>query len=254
MNISFQKQDGDSSLGIEFFWELSVHSKTPIKLIDRFIPELRFDYFFTKSGILRYCGFAASTSVRVPQQSLKTLHTHPFTFKFFTPITLYGARLSLNFAETFRDSFPANSLVAQNWVPETVDTLEDFSVNLKHYLRDHQSKTYPPIFSNELRESNWLSHYSDRQKRRIYKSVFGLSKKELQNIQNLHIFLEQTCDFGSNNPRIIQHVTPDVFYDQPHLNHAFKKMTGLSPVEYFELNSILQDNLMSASYNEKPNG
>jgi AraC-like DNA-binding protein len=44
-----------------------------------------------------------------------------------------------------------------------------------------------------------------------------------------------------------------VFYDQPHLNHAFKKMTGLSPVEYFEHNSILQDNLMSASYNENQN-
>jgi len=55
------------------------------------------------------------------------------------------------------------------------------------------------------------------------------------------------------NPRIIEHVTPEVFYDQPHLNHAFKKMTGLSPVEYFEVNSILQDNLMSASYNEVPN-
>jgi hypothetical protein len=28
-------------------------------------------------------------------------------------------------------------------------------------------------------------------------------------------------------------------------------MTGLSPVEYFEANSILQDHLMAASYNEK---
>jgi hypothetical protein len=45
-------------------------------------------------------------------------------------------------------------------------------------------------------------------------------------------------------------VTPDVFYDQPHLNHSFKKMTGLAPVEYFQNSSILQDNLMSASYNE----
>ena len=72
----------------------------------------------------------------------------------------------------------------------------------------------------------------------------------MQNIQNIQSFLEQTCDFGSQNPRIIRHVDPDVFYDQPHLNHTFKKMTGVAPVEYFETNSILQDNLMSASYNE----
>jgi methylphosphotriester-DNA--protein-cysteine methyltransferase len=68
----------------------------------------------------------------------------------------------------------------------------------------------------------------------------------------VHLFLEQTCDFTSQNPRIIQHVNAEVFYDQPHLNHAFKKMTGLSPLEYFETNSILQDNLMAASYNENP--
>jgi methylphosphotriester-DNA--protein-cysteine methyltransferase len=45
-------------------------------------------------------------------------------------------------------------------------------------------------------------------------------------------------------------VNAEVFYDQPHLNHTFKKLTGFSPVEYFQANSILQDNLMSASYNE----
>lgn len=62
------------------------------------------------------------------------------------------------------------------------------------------------------------------------------------------MFLEQTCAF-TQNPRIIGYVNPDVFYDQAHLNHVFKKMTGRSPVEYFEASSILQDNLMAASYN-----
>jgi methylphosphotriester-DNA--protein-cysteine methyltransferase len=84
----------------------------------------------------------------------------------------------------------------------------------------------------------------------LYKSIFGISRKELLGIQNIHSFLEQACDFASNNPRIIQHVPPDVYYDQPHLNHAFKKITGLTPIEYFEQSSMLQDNLMSASYNE----
>ena len=253
MNISFHKKSGDSSLGIEFFWELSVRSKAPIKITDQFIPELWFDYFFIKSGALRYRRNPNSIAVRVPKQFLKTLHTYSFTFEFFTPITIYGARLSLKFAETFKDKLSANLLTNQGWAPKTVDSLEDFSESLKQYLLNHQTREYPPIFSYELKESKWFEHYSARQKRRMYKSIFGVSKKELQNIQNLHLFLEQTCDFSHQNPRIIQHITPDVFYDQPHLNHAFKKITGFSPVEYFENNSILQDNLMSTSYNKNSN-
>ena len=54
-------------------------------------------------------------------------------------------------------------------------------------------------------------------------------------------------------PRIVAYVNADSFYDQPHLNNAFKKVTGLSPLAYFEANSILQDNLMAASYNEHSN-
>jgi len=95
-----------------------------------------------------------------------------------------------------------------------------------------------------------LIHYSPRHKRRLYALIFSLSRKELMGVRNVQSFLEQTCDFASQNPRIIQHVDPEVFYDQPHLNRSFKKMTGFSPLEYFEANSILQDNLMSASYNE----
>jgi methylphosphotriester-DNA--protein-cysteine methyltransferase len=106
------------------------------------------------------------------------------------------------------------------------------------------------MLKQKLDESDWLVHFSARHKRRLYKTIFGASRKELQNIHNLHSFLDQACDFSSENPRIIQYINAEVFYDQPHLNHSFKKMTGFSPVEYFEANSILQDSLMSASYNE----
>jgi methylphosphotriester-DNA--protein-cysteine methyltransferase len=105
------------------------------------------------------------------------------------------------------------------------------------------------MLSPSLEESEWLAHYSPRHKRRLYRSTFGISKKEMKAIQNVHTFLGQTCDFSTPNPRIIEHIDSDVFYDQPHLNKAFKKMTGLSPLEYFQTSSILQDNLMAASYN-----
>ena len=65
----------------------------------------------------------------------------------------------------------------------------------------------------------------------------------------MQAFLEQMCDFGRHTPRVLGYVNPEVFYDQPHLNRVFKKMTGLSPLEYFATPSHLQDNLMAASYN-----
>lgn len=126
-----------------------------------------------------------------------------------------------------------------------------FASQITEHIQKHRTKKWPyPMFLPTLEESGWLVNFSPRHKRRLYKATFGLTRKEIQNIRNVHSFLEQTCDFASQNPRIIQHVNAEVFYDQPHLNHTFKKLTGFSPVEYFQANSILQDNLMSASYNE----
>ena len=106
------------------------------------------------------------------------------------------------------------------------------------------------MLTASLEETDWLAAYSPRHKRRLYKAIFGISTKEMRAIDNIHQFLTQTCDFAAQTPRIVEHVNADLFYDQPHLNNAFKKMTGLSPLAYFEVNSVLQDNLMAASYNE----
>lgn len=254
MEISFQKYDGESSLGVDFFWRLEVLSKQAIVFTDTFIPDLYFDYFFIDKGAASYHDQENKKRVSFPQQALKFLYTHPLVIEFSTPLVLYGARLSLNFASVFWGEVKANSILEQKWAGNKVSGIRDFSSQIKDHIRKHKSNKFPrPLFSEHLKEADWLTHYSARHKRRIYQSALGVSRKDIVNIKNLHIFLEQSCDFGNQNPRIIQHVTPDVFYDQPHLNHAFKKMTGLSPVEYFEHNSILQDNLMSASYNENQN-
>jgi AraC-like DNA-binding protein len=165
---------------------------------------------------------------------------------------LFGARFSLKFAEYFwEENINSNSFLEQNWVRKSTNNLESFASQLTETIQKRRVKKQPyPMLLPTLEESSWLINFSPRHKRRLYKTTFGLSRKEIQNIRNVHSFLEQTCDFASQNPRIIQHVNPEVFYDQPHLNHTFKKMTGFSPVEYFQANSILQDNLMSASYNE----
>lgn len=165
---------------------------------------------------------------------------------------MYGARLSLRFAESFREEMKANALWKQVWVQNEADDLESFGFQVLDQIVKQRTNRLPyPMFSSGLEESAWLVNFSPRHKRRLYRQAFGLSRKELQNIRNVHSFLEQTCDFAAENPRIIRHVNPDVFYDQAHLNHTFKKMTGFSPVEYFEANSILQDYVKQTLKNDK---
>lgn len=254
MDITFQKRQGQPALGISFFWKMTIDTKSPVAITDHFIPELFFDYLFIKEGSVTCVDETRGTKFTLPRQALKTIHTHPLTFVYSTPLVFYGVRLSLAFAESFGEEIKANCFLSQAWVREETGDLDSFKFQTVEHLRSHHTKKLAyPMFSSGLEESAWLINFSARHKRRLYKETFGVSRKELQNIRNVQSFLEQTCDFASQNPRIIQHVNPDIFYDQPHLNRTFRKMTGFSPVEYFQANSILQDNLMSASYNENSN-
>jgi len=250
MNISFQKKSGDPDLKIAFFWKIRLETKSPAIITDHFIPELFYDFLYVRSGKVTFTNKELGEELALQQQALKTIHTHPLTFHFTTPLELFGARLSLDFAESFWEEAKANSFLNQNWVEREADTLDNFAAQVADHIQANRIKRNPyPMFKSDLDELDWLVNFSPRHKRRLYKNTFGLSRKELQNIRNVHTFLEQTCDYGSQNPRLIEYVNPEVFYDQPHLNHTFKKMTGFSPLDYFEANSILQDNLMSASYN-----
>lgn len=251
MKITFQKEKGNSSLGIISTWLMTIRADTPLSVTDHFIPELFYDYFYVKEGHIRCVNATQGTEFPLPAQTLKTLYIRPLKFIFSTPLVLFGARMSLRFAESFWGEMKANCFLEQDWVREDADELETFTSQITDHVRKHRENKWPyPMFSNALEETGWLVNFSPRHKRRLYKSTFGISKKELWGIRNVHTFLEQNCDFDAEYPRIIQHVNAEVFYDQPHLNHAFKKMTGLSPLDYFEANSILQDNLMAASYNE----
>lgn len=250
MKVSFQKQSGNASLAISFFWKLTIETKSPDMLTDYFIPELFFDFFFIKKGKIKVVDKTQNRKHALSPQVLKSIFARPLIMTFSTPLILYGARLTSRFAESFWDEIKANSFLAQRWVTNNTDDLITFANQVTTRVRELQAQRFHhPMFSTNLQESDWLVNFSPRHKRRLYKTTFGMSRKDLLNICNVQSFLEQTCDFASQNPRIIQHVNPDVFYDQPHLNRTFKKMTGFSPLEYFEANSILQDNLMSASYN-----
>lgn len=150
---------------------------------------------------------------------------------------------------------PDNRCLAQDWLQTAVTDLPSFASQLVQTVAARRvKKTVGGMLGPFPTETDWLAAYSPRHKRRLYKIVFGLSQKEMQAIHNIQQFLGQTCNFAAETPRIVEHVNAELFYDQPHLNNAFKKMTGLSPLAYFEATSILQDNLMAASYNEQTVG
>ncbi len=252
MKISFQKLIGNPDLGIAFYWKMTIDADASILITDYFIPELFYDYFYIQSGKIQVIDTSNEACFQLPEHALKTLHTHRITLNISAPLVLYGTRFNLKFAETFwQPTIPSNSFLVEKLVTASVNDLHDFASQISATVQNKRSsKTVAPMFMQPLKETVWLSSYSVRHKHRLYKSVFGLSKKEMMAIQNVHSFLAQTCDFSSQSPHIIQYVNSEVFYDQPHLNHSFKKMTGFSLMDYFEAHTIIQDNLMAASYNE----
>ncbi len=252
LRFSFQKLDGQPGLGIAFFWQLRIEGDAREPIQDRLIPELFYDFLYVQRGTVSCLDVGTGTERRLPAQSLKTIHTRPVTLRLSTPLVLLGARLSLSFAERFWEpEMPSNQFLAQNWGASAEPELASFAARVIETIQQQRThKTDKPMLATTLEETDWLAHFSDRHKRRLYRSVFGISKKEMRAIQGLHAFLGRTCDFSSQRPRIIEYIDTDVFYDQPHLNRTFRKMTGMSPLEFLQAGSILQDNLMAASYNE----
>lgn len=250
--ISFQRQKGDASLGIVFCWKLTIDGDSLGPILDQFIPELFYDFIFIQGGGVSYVDKMWGVDVPLAKQTLKTIHTEPVTLALTPPLVLLGARLSLKFAESYwGGQIPANQFLEQKWVEHGHHDLTTFADQVTEtILRRRTRRTESQMLSTTLEETEWFSHFSPRHKRRLYKTVFGISKKELRAIQSLHAFLGQACDFTVKSPRIIEYLDAEVFYDQPHFNHLFKKMTDQTPLEYLQAGSILQDNLMAASYNE----
>ena len=52
------------------------------------------------------------------------------------------------------------------------------------------------VLTPALEESAWLAAYSPRHKRRLYQSVFGVSRQALLRLSAVHAFLEQTCSYN----------------------------------------------------------
>ena len=248
MKISFQKLPVKAEPDLLFCWRLEIEAGEETAVTDIFIPELYFDFFYIQRGsiFMRWPAAAATKSEGFA-------HAASYPSDTAAAGVVWGAVWLGLCRETFwQKQMPANCFVPQRWLQTAVIDLPSFASQLVQTLAARRvRKTVGGMVRPFPRETDWLAAYSPRHKRRLYKTVFGLSQKEMQAIHNIQLFLGQTCDFAAETPRIVEHVNAELFYDQPHLNNAFKKMTGLSPLAYFEANSILQDNLMAASYNEQ---
>ena len=67
MKIAFQKQAGDSSLGIAFTWRLALEAEEHTTVVDSFIPELFFDFFFVQEGCIECRDEACGPAGQLPE-------------------------------------------------------------------------------------------------------------------------------------------------------------------------------------------
>ncbi|MEM7797904.1 MAG: hypothetical protein AAF633_01825 [Chloroflexota bacterium] len=257
MKIAFQKKKAKPSdlPGIDLFWRMSIDGPTGQAVIDHFIPELKFDYFYLLQGTIKSKFGSHDQPQLLPSQFLKTIQTKSLSFHFTLPLIMMGVRLNLSFAD-FYDCGPIDGgrFKPVSWLEKQVEgeiSLEEFSKRVQSALKMLAIPSPPqPRLTPELKPTSKLADYSPRHRRRLIKAIYGVSHKEMQVIQKINVFLQQACDFSDDAPHIIDYLGDDAFYDQSHLNHLFKKTTGFSLLKYFEHSSALQDNLMAVSYNE----
>ncbi len=251
MNITFRKQPGLNQYGIAFFWEMQITSDDERTFQDTLIPELFFDFFCIQEGQITQRDLQGNNVNAYSNSFIKPIFTQPLLFDYHLPIRCFGARLTPRFVAGFTKNLgQPNTLSTADWFPDFSEDLKQFGIHFEHTIKAHWDDTAVAYLTPTLEETAQFKTYSPRHKRRLFKKRFGISQKEMGNIQKVHAFLAQSCDFSSDNPHIIDYLDDDHFYDQSHLNHTFKKMTGLSLLDYFDENTVLQDNLMAVSYNE----
>ena len=89
---------------------------------------------------------------------------------------------------------------------------------------------------------------SVRQQSRDFKKIYGVSKTQLEHIKSVHRFLARECGYSPTSENITHHIDYSRYYDQPHFNKLFLKVTGMNPTDFFKTYEGLGEQLMSFSY------
>jgi AraC-like DNA-binding protein len=251
MQVTFRTLAGHPELGINMFWQWSLTSASKASISETLIPELFYDFIYVHRGRVRFEDQEGGDSDVMSGQYLRLLHTRPLILHINPPAVLMGARFHLRFAEQFDLQTALESgqvIFAQNWLRQLPRTLAQFANAVTSHLRDTTHSASAHMLTDDLEETTQLLSYSLRHRSRMFKRIFGINLKQLHQLQKLHRFLAQDCGFAVRSA-IIEHIDAVDFHDQAHLNHMVKHLTGLSPRQVIARKSVLQDYLMSASYN-----
>ena len=93
---------------------------------------------------------------------------------------------------------------------------------------------------NELTK---LTGYPEHKLERLFRQAIGLSPAKYLQIVRLHYFLSLMRSAHSEDSLTIAGLESG-YYDQPHLIHNFKQITGLTPSQYLSTASSLTVNLI----------
>jgi len=88
-----------------------------------------------------------------------------------------------------------------------------------------------------------LTSYSERQLERLFNQAVGLSPLKYLQIVRLHHFLSLIRS-TNNTASFTTAGLESGYYDQPHLIHNFKQITGLTPTQYLSTAGTLAVNLV----------
>ena len=147
MKISFQIRQEETLPELLFCWRMAVEAARETAVLDTFIPELFFDFFYVQEGALSCVGAGQYEEGHLPRQVLKTLHSRRLDFVLELPLILYGARFTLPFAELFwQEQMPANAFLRQTWVEESVPDLKTFTTQISAAIESRRvKKTVAPM-------------------------------------------------------------------------------------------------------------
>ena len=88
-----------------------------------------------------------------------------------------------------------------------------------------------------------LTGYSERKLERLFNQAIGLSPVKYLQIVRLHYFLSLMRS-GNKAESLTVAGLESGYYDQAHLIHNFKQVTGLTPTQYLTTASALAVNLI----------
>lgn len=134
-------------------------------------------------------------------------------------------------------------------VKDMISVLESFFINKTTELKNPDPSFFEAIESvyrcqgaiaiNQLTRQ---VHISERQLERKFKQFVGLSPKRFCEIVRFHHLLGQLR--AGSGQKISSVAYDSGYYDSSHLNSYFRKITGITPLQYRQGNSLLAVNFL----------